>query len=52
MHQDLSGNLGAHQALEKRTGQSYEEYKEGRRSFPPKKVYDLAFFSSRKIKFQ
>ena len=24
--------------LEKRTGQSYEEYKEGRRSFPPKKV--------------
>jgi len=32
--------------LEKRTGQSYEEYKEGRRSFPPKKVYDLAFFSS------
>jgi hypothetical protein len=33
--------------LEKRTGQSYQEYKEGRRSFPPKKVYDLAFFSSR-----
>lgn len=32
--------------LEKRTGQSYEEYKDGRRSFPPKKVYDLAFFSS------
>jgi hypothetical protein len=32
--------------LEKRTGESYEEYKEGRRSFPPKKVYDLAFFSS------
>jgi hypothetical protein len=32
--------------LEKRTGQSYQEYKEGRRSFPPKKVYDLAFFSS------
>jgi len=32
--------------LEKRTGQSYEEYKEGKRSFPPKKVYDLAFFSS------
>ena len=32
--------------LEKRTGQSYEDYKEGRRSFPPKKVYDLAFFSS------
>ncbi len=33
--------------LEKRTGQAYEEYKEGRRSFPPKKVYDLAFFSSK-----
>ena len=33
--------------LEKRTGQRYEEYKEGRRSLPPKKVYDLAFFSSR-----
>jgi hypothetical protein len=32
--------------LEKRTGQGYEEYKEGRRSLPPKKVYDLAFFSS------
>lgn len=32
--------------LEKRTGQSYEEYKDGKRSFPPKKVYDLAFFSS------
>ena len=32
--------------LEKRTGESYEEYKEGKRSFPPKKVYDLAFFSS------
>jgi hypothetical protein len=32
--------------LEKLTGQSYEEYKEGKRSFPPKKVYDLAFFSS------
>jgi hypothetical protein len=32
--------------LEKRTGQSYEGYKEGRRSFPPKKAYDLAFFSS------
>ncbi len=32
--------------LEKRTGQSYEDYKAGRRSFPPKKVYDLAFFSS------
>ena len=32
--------------LEKRTGQSYEDYKEGRRSFPPKKGYDLAFFSS------
>ena len=32
--------------LEKRTGQSYQEYKEGKRSFPPKKVYDLAFFSS------
>ena len=32
--------------LEKRTGESYEEYKEGRRSFPPKNVYDLAFFSS------
>lgn len=32
--------------LEQRTGQSYREYKEGRRSFPPKKVYDLAFFSS------
>jgi hypothetical protein len=32
--------------LEKRTGQSYEEYKDGRRSFPPKKVNDLAFFSS------
>lgn len=32
--------------LEKRTGQSHEEYKDGRRSFPPKKVYDLAFFSS------
>jgi len=33
--------------LEKRTGQSFEDYKAGRRSFPPKKVYDLAFFSSR-----
>jgi hypothetical protein len=33
--------------LEKRTGQGYQEYKERRRSFPPKKVYDLAFFSSR-----
>jgi hypothetical protein len=33
--------------LEKRTGESYEDYKAGRRSFPPKKVYDLAFFSSR-----
>jgi hypothetical protein len=32
--------------LEKRTGQSYEEYKEGRRSFPPKKAFDLAFFYS------
>jgi hypothetical protein len=32
--------------LEKRNGQSYKEYKEGGRSFPPKKVYDLAFFSS------
>lgn len=32
--------------LERRTGQSYQEYKAGRRSFPPKKVYDLAFFSS------
>lgn len=32
--------------LEKRTGKSYKEYKEGGRSFPPKKVYDLAFFSS------
>ena len=32
--------------LEKRTGQGYEEYKEGRRSFPPKKVYDLALFIS------
>ena len=32
--------------LEKRTGQSYQQYKEGKRSFPPKKVYDLAFFSS------
>lgn len=32
--------------LEKRTGESYKEYKEGKRSFPPKKVYDLAFFSS------
>ena len=32
--------------LEKRTGQSYKEYKEGGRSFPSKKVYDLAFFSS------
>jgi hypothetical protein len=32
--------------LEKRTGQSYEDYKAGRRSFPPKKVYDLAFFYS------
>lgn len=33
--------------LEKRTGQSYEEYKSGRRSFPPKKAFDLAFFYSR-----
>ena len=33
--------------LEMRTGQSFEDYKAGRRSFPPKKVYDLAFFSSR-----
>ena len=33
--------------LEKRTGQSYEDYKAGRRSFPPKKVYGLAFFSSK-----
>ena len=32
--------------LEKRTGESYEDYKAGRRSFPPKKAYDLAFFSS------
>jgi hypothetical protein len=32
--------------LEKLTGQSYEDYKAGRRSFPPKKVYDLAFFYS------
>jgi hypothetical protein len=32
--------------LEKRTGQSYQEYKAGRRSFPPKKVYDLALFIS------
>jgi hypothetical protein len=32
--------------LERRTGQSYEDYKAGRRSFPPKKVYDLAFFYS------
>jgi len=32
--------------LEKRTGQSYQDYKEGRRMFPPKKAYDLAFFSS------
>ena len=32
--------------LEKSTGQSYQDYKEGRRSFPPKKVYDMAFFSS------
>lgn len=35
------------QQLEKRTGQSYEEYRSGRRSFPPKKAYDLAFFYSR-----
>lgn len=33
--------------LEKRTGQSYEEYKTGRRSFPPKRAFDLAFFYSR-----
>lgn len=32
--------------LEKRTGQNHEEYKKGKRSFPPKRVYDLAFFSS------
>jgi hypothetical protein len=32
--------------LEMRTGESYEDYKAGRRSFPPKKVYDLAFFYS------
>ena len=32
--------------LEKRTGESYEEYKAGRRSFPPKKAYDLALFIS------
>ena len=35
------------QQLEKRTGQSYEEYRSGRRSFPPKKAFDLAFFYSR-----
>jgi len=32
--------------LEKRTGESYEDYKAGRRSFPPKKAYDLALFIS------
>jgi len=32
--------------LEKVTGQSYQDYKGGRRSFPPKKVFDMAFFSS------
>ncbi len=32
--------------LEKRTGESYEDYKSGRRSFPPKKAYDLALFIS------
>ena len=34
------------QYLEKRTGQSYEDYKKGPRSFPPKRVFDLAFFIS------
>lgn len=34
-------------ALEHRTGQSYEEYKSGKRAFPPKKAFDLAFFYSR-----
>ena len=33
--------------LKMRTGQSFEDYKAGRRSFPPKKAYDLAFFFSR-----
>jgi hypothetical protein len=33
--------------LETRTGESYEVYKAGRRSLPPKKAYDLAFFFSR-----
>ncbi len=32
--------------LELRTGQSYKEYKAGQRSFPPKKVFDLAMFVS------
>ena len=34
------------QQLEKRTGQSYEDYKSGTRAFPPKKAFDLAFFYS------
>ena len=33
--------------LEQRTGQSYSDYQSGRRSFPPKRVFDLAFFLSR-----
>ena len=33
--------------LEQRTGQSYSDYQSGRRSFPPKRVFDLAFFFSR-----
>ena len=33
--------------LEQRTGQSYSDYQSGRRSFPPKRAFDLAFFFSR-----
>lgn len=33
--------------LEQRTGQSYSDYQSGRRSFPPKRAFDLAFFYSR-----
>lgn len=33
--------------LEKKTGQRYDEYKLSSRSFPPKKVFDLALFRPR-----
>lgn len=33
--------------LEKKTGQKYDDYKRSSRSFPPKKVYDLALFRPR-----